>query len=111
MRQGRHVARKVDRLNTAVGFVVLTITLAIVGYTMSQPDPEPAPENVTTTILEAQIPAVEVKTGLPDNCDPSYPDFCISLTENLVCADVGSGFTALPPDPKGFDPDKDGIAC
>lgn len=105
------MTRKMDRLNSAVGFVALTITLTIIGYTMGQPTPEPAPENVTTTILEAQNPVVEVRAVLPEHCDPSYPDFCIGIVEELECSDVGSGFTALPPDPQDFDPDKDGIGC
>ena len=98
---------KEERLNTSVGFVVITLILAMIGWSMLQP----TAENVATTILEGQTTVIEVKTTLPGHCDPSYPDFCISLTGNPTCADVGSGFTALPPDPKGFDPDKDGNAC
>jgi len=47
------------------------------------------------------------------NCDPSYPDFCIpSPPPDLNCSDIPQKrFTVLPPDPHRFDGDKDGIGC
>lgn len=48
------------------------------------------------------------------NCDfTSYPDFCIPIPPpNLNCDDVdGTDFTVFPPDPHGFDRDKDGEGC
>jgi len=47
------------------------------------------------------------------NCDPSYPDFCISPPPpDLDCGDITQkSFTVLPPDPHRFDGDKDGIGC
>jgi micrococcal nuclease len=47
------------------------------------------------------------------NCDPSYPDFCIPPPPpDLDCADVnGSNFTVLPPDPHRFDREGDGVGC
>src|SRR6478672_10025573 len=46
-------------------------------------------------------------------CDPSYPDVCIpSAPPKLNCADITfTNFKVLPPDPHGFDGDKDGIGC
>ncbi|MDH3735529.1 MAG: thermonuclease family protein [Nitrosopumilus sp.] len=47
------------------------------------------------------------------NCDPSYPDFCISSPPpDLDCKDIPQKrFTVLQPDPHRFDGDKDGIGC
>jgi hypothetical protein len=49
-----------------------------------------------------------------DNCDPSYPDFCIKpYPPDLDCKDVlpHKKFVVLPPDKHGFDQNKDGIGC
>ncbi|MBE9038822.1 thermonuclease family protein [aff. Roholtiella sp. LEGE 12411] len=47
------------------------------------------------------------------NCDLSYPDFCIPKnSSNLNCRDITQRrFKVLPPDPHGFDRDRDGIGC
>jgi micrococcal nuclease len=47
------------------------------------------------------------------NCHSSYPDFCIPPPPpDLDCKDISrKRFTVLPPDPHGFDRDKDGIGC
>jgi hypothetical protein len=47
------------------------------------------------------------------NCDPAYPDFCISQSlSNLKCQDVKQhNFKVLPPDPHNFDRNKDGVGC
>jgi micrococcal nuclease len=47
------------------------------------------------------------------NCHPSYPDVCIPPSPpDLNCPDVPyKRFRVLPPDPHGFDRDKDGIGC
>lgn len=54
-------------------------------------------------------------TGPPaGNCDPSYPTVCIPPPPpDLNCPDVFPlvNFQVLPPDPHGFDRDKDGIGC
>ena len=47
-------------------------------------------------------------------CEPTYPDVCIPPIDegDLDCPDIPyRRFAALPPDPHGFDRDKDGIAC
>lgn len=48
-----------------------------------------------------------------NNCDPSYPDFCISAySVDLDCDQIPyHNFRVLPPDRHGFDRDRDGIGC
>ncbi|MBI4010223.1 MAG: excalibur calcium-binding domain-containing protein [Candidatus Aenigmarchaeota archaeon] len=48
-----------------------------------------------------------------ENCDPSYPDFCIpSPPPDLNCKNISSKkFRVLPPDPHHLDGDNDGIGC
>lgn len=48
-----------------------------------------------------------------DNCDSSYPDFCIaSPPPNLNCPDISqTRFTVSGSDPHGFDRDNDGMGC
>ena len=68
---------------------------------------KPPPRETTTTV------ATTTTTTKPA-CDPSYPDFCIPPPPpDLDCADVAPNynFTVLPPDPHGFDGNKDGIGC
>jgi micrococcal nuclease len=50
---------------------------------------------------------------IDNNCDSSYPDFCIaSYPPDLDCGDISQKrFTVLQPDPHNFDGDKDGIGC
>ncbi len=50
----------------------------------------------------------------PEDCDPAYPTVCLpSPPPDLNCPDVLplSDFVVLPPDPHGFDRDRDGIGC
>ena len=49
----------------------------------------------------------------PTNCDPSYPTVCIPPPPpDLDCGDIPyRSFTVLPPDPHGFDGNKDGVGC
>ncbi len=49
----------------------------------------------------------------PTNCDPNYPTVCIPPPPpDLNCSDIPyRSFTVLPPDPHGFDGNKDGIGC
>lgn len=48
-----------------------------------------------------------------DNCDASYPDFCIPPPPpNLNCPDIPQKkFTVTGSDPHGFDRNNDGIGC
>lgn len=52
-------------------------------------------------------------TSEPDECDPSYPDVCISPPPpDLNCADVQyEDFAVRGSDPHGFDGDDDGVGC
>ncbi len=47
------------------------------------------------------------------NCDPSYPTVCIKPPPpDLNCGNIAQkDFTVLPPDPHGFDGNKDGVGC
>ena len=51
--------------------------------------------------------------GLHSQCDPSYPDICISpYPPDLNCDDISDkNFAVKSPDPHGFDMDSDGIGC
>jgi len=55
----------------------------------------------------------KVTTLTENDCDPSYPDFCIpSPPPDLDCKDIPQKrFTVLQPDPHRFDGDGDGIGC
>jgi len=46
-------------------------------------------------------------------CDPSYPDVCITpYPPDLDCGEIGySNFRVVGNDPHGFDRDNDGIGC
>jgi hypothetical protein len=63
-------------------------------------------------------PTNSLKSSTPpsdkqDNCDSSYPDFCIPPPPpNLNCPDISQKrFTVSGSDPHGFDRDNDGIGC
>ena len=60
--------------------------------------------------IQPTIPPSQITEN---NCDPSYPDFCIHpYPPDLNCRDIPfSNFKVLPPDPHNFDGDKDGIGC
>ncbi|MBI2776418.1 MAG: HNH endonuclease [Chloroflexi bacterium] len=47
------------------------------------------------------------------DCSPAYPNVCIPPPPpDLNCGDIAyRRFTVLPPDPHGFDGDKDGVGC
>lgn len=46
-------------------------------------------------------------------CDPNYPSVCIpNVSYDLNCSDIEfRNFAVQPPDPHGFDRDRDGIGC
>jgi hypothetical protein len=68
------------------------------------------PRPATTTTRRPRPPTTQPPA---QNCDRSYPDFCIPPPPpDLDCDDVnGSDFTVLPPDPHGFDGNSDGEGC
>jgi micrococcal nuclease len=57
-------------------------------------------------------PAPDADSGR-EGCDPSYPDVCIPPPPPLLnCRDIPHrNFRVVPPDPHGFDTDRDGIGC
>lgn len=67
------------------------------------------------TESKQQIPKeTTVQTPNQDDCDPSYPDFCIKPNiPDLDCKDVlpHKNFTVHQPDPHHFDGNKDGKGC
>ncbi|NDJ25761.1 nuclease [Nostoc sp. B(2019)] len=46
-------------------------------------------------------------------CDKAYPDICIPANSaDLICSDIPHRrFKVIPPDPHGFDRDRDGVGC
>lgn len=48
-----------------------------------------------------------------ERCDSSYPTVCVPPPPpDLDCRDIPHrGFRVLPPDPHGFDRDRDGVGC
>jgi micrococcal nuclease len=71
--------------------------------------PEPAPKPTAKP-----APKATKKPSTNENCDPSYPDFCLEPgIPDLDCGDIPHRmFPVLPPDPHGFDGrDDDGWGC
>jgi hypothetical protein len=101
---------------TVTSIVTSLVTLAPTTTTRRPTTTEPAttttrrPRPATTT---TRRPRPTTTRPPAQNCDPSYPDFCIPPPPpDLDCADVnGSNFTVLPPDPHGFDGNSDGVGC
>ena len=64
---------------------------------------------IALTVFNPAPEMVQAASG----CDKSYPDFCIPpAPPDLNCKDISQkNFRVLPPDPHGFDRDKDGIGC
>lgn len=81
-------------------------TTTVASATATTRRPRPA-----TTTTRRPRPATTQPPA--QDCDPSYPDFCIPPPPpDLDCADVsGSDFTVRPPDPHGFDGNSDGVGC
>lgn len=52
-------------------------------------------------------------TVAQQNCDPSYPDVCITPPlPDLDCKDIPyDNFRVVGDDPHGFDRDNDGVGC
>jgi hypothetical protein len=71
-----------------------------------------APVFTETSVEEA--PDTDNETSdQSDDCDSSYPDFCIpSSAPNLNCPDIsGKRFTVQGSDPHEFDRDNYGVGC
>ncbi len=89
-------------------------------------DLPPSEQPVQEVSAQQQVPPVEQPPDVPEpqpeqtvdqptptGCDPSYPSLCLPVgAADIDCPEVGaSDFTVLPPDPHGFDRDRDGIGC
>jgi len=63
------------------------------------------------SVSESEMPVT--LEPVQENCDVSYPDFCIpSSPPDMDCKDISQKrFTVLQPDPHKFDGDKDRIGC
>jgi hypothetical protein len=104
------------RTVTVTSIVTSLVTLAPTTTTRRPTTTEPAttttrrPRPATTTTRRPRPPTTQPPA---QNCDPSYPDFCIPPPPpDLNCADIsGSNFTVLPPDPHRFDREGDGLGC
>lgn len=61
----------------------------------------------------AAKPQLQSQPRPQENCDPSYPDFCVPFNSpDLDCADMPRRqFRVLGNDPHGLDRDRDGIGC
>ena len=109
-----------------IPFMLIPFAFMGMGHQQMQPIPETderlIPEPTQQQIPEAiqqQVPAPgfedvpEMIVESENNCDPSYPDVCISsYPPDLDCSEIEfRNFTVLPPDPHRFDGDKDGIGC
>jgi len=70
-----------------------------------------APTATPASVSPTATPTAAPTTG--PACDPSYPGICIPPNSpDLNCPDIQDRrFQVLPPDPHGFDRDKDGIGC
>ena len=66
-------------------------------------------------LITVEEPLLSPTPPIPEEsvCDPSYPDLCIPPPPpDLGCDDVSaSNFEVLPPDPRGFDGNNDGVGC
>ena len=105
--------------------VVLVLALAEVvvtaagqpAYTSFMPATLHEPPTPTTALIMtptiAPTAAPTTTPTRPPNCHPSYPTVCIPAPPpDLNCDDVPYvDFPVVPPDPHGFDRDKDGKGC
>ena len=73
----------------------------------------PSTTTTTSTTTTSTTTTSTTTTTTKPNCDPAYPDFCIPPPPpDLNCSDIPQkNFTVLPPDPHGFDGDKNGFGC
>ncbi|MBD1871829.1 hypothetical protein H6F95_31900 [Cyanobacteria bacterium FACHB-471] len=69
------------------------------------------PEEPEAPVVD-QSPA-EAVSSAGQSCDPSYPGICLPLNSpDLNCGDIPHRrFQVLPPDPHGFNRERDGIGC
>lgn len=74
------------------------------------------PKATATITPSPTATLMPTETATPDRsaCEPSYPTICVPPPPpDLSCADIFplQDFPVTPPDPHGFDRDRDGIGC
>ena len=96
----------------AVGVSVVAVLGVLIGigvYQQAQLEKEQREANPAFIDLMKKVAKSEQKQPTTqtkeNNCDPSYPDFCIPPPPpDLDCKDIPQKrFTVLPPDPHRFD--------
>lgn len=89
----------------------LAVIIRIISIEETYEDELPLMQEIVDS-LEITGPPSPEETGV-DQCDPSYPDFCIPANQpDIECDDLDEGsFEVRPPDPYNFDEDGDGIGC
>ena len=106
---------------TATETATPTATPTITATPTQTATPSSTPTSTTTLTPTSTPTATPTKTPTatatptrdPKKCHPSYPDHCIPPPPpDLNCDDIPwTNFTVLPPDPHGFDGNKNGIGC
>ncbi len=88
-----------------------TLNLGIWKFAILNAPPSQPPTPAMSSPAVPTLPPAPPQPG--SNCDPAYPTVCIpSPPPDLNCDKIPyRRFTVLPPDPHGFDRDKDGIGC
>jgi len=84
----------------------------------TQPTATRSSGNNPTATRTPRTGRTAVPSPTPENCEESYPDFCIPAglsSAEINCAspeiDGNQDFTVLPPDPYNLDEDGDGLGC
>jgi len=97
--------------------VIIGIGIAIIGALFviqdlgyqTNTDPNAPDPNVSPDKFNSQATPSQQQ----NQCDSSYPSVCIPpYPPDLGCGEIQySNFRVVPPDPHGFDGDKNGIGC
>ena len=99
--------------STQTSTVTLTPSTTETPGATSTPSATDTPKPTTTSAPSATVEIIyPTATDIPlaGNCNPAYPDLC--LTHDVTCTEIGvHNFRVLPPDPYGLDRDNDGIGC
>ena len=110
---------KVALIGIAIVVIGALFVLQDFGSQIISDTPEPEQPVIKRAVDKEPEPPVIRQAAEPEpiqtqnNCDPSYPSICIpSYPPDLDCGEIGySNFRVVPPDPHGFDRDRDGTGC
>lgn len=107
-----------------IGIGVAVVIAAIIVGPLIQNESESEPEIIKKTVdtepkinptkqPEPKVTTKAISEPSKPSCDPSYPAVCIPpYPPDLDCGEIQySNFRVVPPDPHGFDNDKDGTGC